>query len=294
MEPYQPPKPPANPATPYSKLPDDVNLNQASMVNERQTHPEYQRHLPPSPSKSKKLLWLSLILIVIALLGSGAYWYLQQHQAKKPVPVQTAVSTEVKPSDQPASITISHYISKGSDLNLSFDYPSNWTATPVSGDNASDQTITVNSPLTTITGADGKSVTGKVTVSLRPVTAGLIELSNGTATSAQASVQFAYSKPTTSQFQYPYLIFIHLVAGPNPNSAFEELLISGTTKFAKAQGISDTSVTVDPIITASFYSCKTTSCVGSDAVRLSITNDTWLNAAIFQQTLAIFKSLQLN
>lgn len=243
----------------------------------------------------KKYLLLGVIVIIAVLIGAGAYLLFTRNSKPKPVAkTPVVVSTVVKPSDQPVSTTTSNYVSKGSDLNLSFDYPSNWTVNPPSGANPTDQTITVNSPLTTIVGADGKSVVGKVTISLRPANAQLTELSSGVSTVAQDSVQIAYTKPTPAQYQYPYLIFIHLLGGSNPTSAFEEVLVSGHTKFAKNASITDSNIAVDPIITANFYSCKTNACTGSDAINLSITNDTWLNTTIFQQTLAVFKSLQLN
>ena len=246
-------------------------------------------------SKRNKYLLSGIIVIIAMLIGVGAYlFYARNSKPKQVVKAPVVVSTVVKASDQPVSTTTSIYVSKGSDLNLSFDYPSNWTAEPTPGANPNDQTITVNSPLTTTVGADGKSVVGKVTISLRPASALLTELSSGVSTVAQDSVQFAYTKPTTAQYQYPYLIFIHLLGGSNPTSAFEEVLVSGHTKFAKNAGITESNIAVDPIITANFYSCKTNACVGSDATNLSITNDTWLNSIIFQQTLAIFKSLQLN
>lgn len=246
------------------------------------------------PRRSKYLL-PSIIVIAMMLIGAGVYLYQARHSKPQPiVAAPVVVDTVVKASDQPASTTTSNYVSNGSALNLGFDYPSNWTVSPSSGNNPNDQTINVNSPLTNIVGADGKSVVGKVTISLRPASALLTELSGGAATVAQDSVQFAYTKPTTAQYQYPYLIFIHLLGGSNPTSAFEEVLVSGHTKFAKGASITDSNIAVDPIITANFYSCKTNACAGSAAVSLSITNDTWLKSTLFQQTLAVFKSLRIN
>lgn len=263
---------------------------------DRQARIDYLKSIAPADKPRKK--WPFVIAGIVAVLiiaGATGYLVMSKPKAKKAV-VNTPASTPavVQPDNQSASTGLSHYISLGSDLNLSFDYPSNWTVSPPSGGNQTDQTITLNSPLVAIVGADNNSVTGRVSIRIRPATAGLTELSSGLSTAAQASVQFAYTKPSANQFQYPFLDFIHLAGGPNPSLAFEEVLITGNNKFAQGQVISDSTVAVDPIITANFYNCKTNSCTGTSAVPLSINNAIWLNNATTQQTLAIFQSLQIN
>lgn len=262
-------------------------------AEEQQERLDYVKSIVP-PRKPKQM-WPRLVaglVVLVILLGAGAYAY-SKHNSTKPPAKKSSTTSQVAASGS-TSTTTTHYVSNGSDLNLSFDYPDNWTVTPASGTNSSDQTITLNSPLVTIVSATGTSATGKVTLTIRPGTATLSELSSGQAGIAQDSFQFAYSKPTPAQYQYPYLTFIHLKGGANPTAAFEEVLVTGTTQFTKGEGITDTSVAVDPIISASFYSCTTSSCTGAGAVPLSITNDTWTTDTVFQQTLALIESLQLN
>ena len=276
---------------PPSTLPDTNDLMPTSLVSGTGSHRVVVKPAVRKP-KYRKIWWLALIALLV-LLAAGGYALMASHKVAPPKANKTT-SSQVVPSDQSTVTATTHYVSKGNDLNLSFDYPSSWTVSPTSGGNSSDQTITVTSPLTIIVGADSKSITGKAVVSIRPASAGLTELSSGNATTAQASVQFAYSKPTANQHQYPYQIFIHLAGGTNPNAAFEEVLISGVTQFAKGQSITDTSIAVDPIIAANIYSCNTSACTGSGAVPLGITNNTWQNNNVFQQTQSLFASLQIN
>jgi hypothetical protein len=260
---------------------------------------DYSEHKPENPShargKSSKSVTKILIIIaaIVALVILGIV--LAGHKPKKVEVKPATIKTEVvAPSTDTSEATLAHYVSNGNDLNLDFDYPSNWRISPATNSNTNDQTITIDSSLATIVGADGKSSTGKVTMRIRPVNTGLTELAGNTASAAQASVQIAYAKPTAHQFQYPYIDFLHLSSGANPTAAFEEVLITGNNKFTKDQIVTDTNVAVDPIITANFYSCTVSACIGSGATAFGINNDAWNNTKIFQQTLGIFKSLQIN
>ena len=282
------------PEEPPFEPPKDTEEAVQTPAEEQQERLDYVKSIV-SPRKPTRT-WLRLVVVLVllgVLLGAGGYVLSKHNKAKTPAKKASSGTSQVAPSGS-TSTTTTHYVSNGSDLNLSFDYPNNWTATPASGTNTSDQTITLNSPLVTIINSAGASTTGKVTFTIRPGTATLNELSSGQATTAQASVQIAYSKPTSAQYQYPYVTFIHLKGGANPTAAFEEVLVSGTTQFSAGQGITDTSVAADPIITASFYSCATAACSGAAETPLSITNDTWLNNTVFQQTLTLIESLQLN
>jgi len=256
------------------------------------TRVEYVKNMMPIAKQKKKWPLVLLILLVVAGLGGGGYWYITQHKSKLPA-AHTSASTPPKPTPVESSTAATpQYVSNGSDLNLDFNYPSSWSVSPASNDNKNDQTITATSPLTSMTTAAGTSVTGKVVVSVRPGTASLSEL-DGT-TTAQASVQIAYSKPTSAQYQYPYLTFIHVPGVNSVAGSFDEVVVTGTTQFPQGTSLSQASVAVDPIISASFYSCDTQACTASGQKPVSITNDSWQNGAVFQQTLAIFQSMQLN
>lgn len=236
----------------------------------------------------------AVVAVLVLAAGSITAYMMLRHQPAAQHPAGSALQAGPAPSGTTDSGTAS-YVSDGQDLNLSFTYPAGWTATPASGGNADDQAITLTSPLVSIPAASGTAVTGKVAVSIRPGTAQLSELASGSATAAQASVQFAYATPTTSQHQYPYLTFVHLAGGADPNGAFDEVIITGITPFTAGQGITADSLgQLDPIISARFYQCAAEDCTGASATPLSVTNATWQTVTALQQTQAIFQSLRLN
>lgn len=294
-----------NPETPSEQLPDKPEnppmseMSPAADTPEEQTpsQAEYFKSIMP-PAKSKRKKWPLIVVVtvlLVAALGGTAYWYVTQHHTAKISAVTSKhnttppVTPTITNSDSGGPTT--HYVSNGNDLNLDFDYPSSWTVTPPTNDNANDQTITLTSPSTSFTNASGAATTGKVVVLIRPGTAQLSELGGG-ASAAQTSTQIAYTKPTTAQHQYPYLTFLHL--GSGNSTAFQEVVVTGTLQFTQGQAVSASSLSVDPIISASFYSCSTAACTGSGAQATSTTYNNWQNDAIFHQTLAVFESMQLN
>ena len=233
---------------------------------------------------SSRLVAAALVVLILAVGGVTAWFVSHHHQPAKPAKqafnVQPATgTTKVSTSQQ--------YVSNGSDLN--------WSVTPPTSDNTTDQTITLISPLTTITDASGANVTGKVTLTVRPGTATPTELNANTPTAAATSAQIAYSAPTTNQYQYPYITFIHFSTGLGVAGAFEEVMVTGTSQFTQGQAVSVSSlIGLDPVISAVLTKCTSQACTGTGAVPLSISNSIWTNTAIFQQTLAVFESFKLN
>ncbi len=254
---------------------------------------------PYSPDARKKRSTLIFAIvaasIILLAVAAGAWWWHAKKQSMAKQPSQTDTVQQAIMPDTVSDNTTKQYVSNGKDLNLTFSYPSSWTVSPPSNNNASDGPITVTSPLISTTNAAGTAVTGKVVINIRPGYSDISELGSGNATVAQGSVQFAYSKPTSTQHQYPYLTFIHLAGGTNPTGSFEEVMITGITSFAKDQAITSVSLAqLDPIISAAFYTCTTQTCSGSGMSSLSISNNTWLNDATFKQVQSLFESLQLN
>lgn len=258
---------------------------------------------PPRPYKGRPMkrkttgrshIWWVLGAVLVVLI-IAAVAMLLTNSRKNSKQVATA-STTIAP--RPAAVTnngTATYISNGTDLNLSFTYPASWSTTPPSGDNKTDQTITVSSPMSSLPTADGSTVTGKVVVTVRPGSAPINELNSNNPTAAATSTQIAYTAPTTSQYQYPYITFINFANGSKTAGAFEEVMITGNTQFAKGQLVQAAALSgLDPIISATFTKCLTSACTGSDAVPVGITNTLWQNDAIYQSVLSIFQSFKLN
>ncbi len=255
-------------------------------------HPSYKPTVGSGKRKTPVWLWVVIALLVLALLG-GAYWFSQRSKTSKPAAKSNSTTQKNPTPAKSTSTNTKHYISNGKELNLEFDYPDDWTVTPESGNNATDQPIAVISPLVSVTNADGATVTGKVIVSIRPSSEGTKELgaSNPT-TVAQDSVQIAYKAPTSAQHQYPFLTFIHFANASKASGAFEEVMITGVQGFKKGDPI--TSAATDPIISASFYQCSTEACTGSGGKFLSITYTIWQNTPLFKQVQDLFASLKIN
>lgn len=255
--------------------------------------------LPHYPiAKKPRHIWgkgFILALILLLVLAAGGFYLV--HKLHKASPKQAPnSSSSVKPSNNLSNQNAStHYVSNGQDLNLAFSYPSDWSVNPPTNDNTADQTITITSPLMTIEDSSSKSVTGKAVVSIRPGTSQISELASGNATGGQTSVQIGYSQPLTSQQQYPYLSFVNLSGGTDANGAFQEVFVTGQQLFSQGQNITAADLSsLDPIISASFFSCSTQACTGSGETPLSITLDTWQNSSPFTQVLALIQSLQLH
>lgn len=257
-----------------------------------------QSDLPHYPLRRQSgrgwLKWLIAAAILLLVVAGGGLLF---HALHKTTPKHTSsTSHAVQPSqDHTNQNTTTQYVSNGQDLNLSFSYPSDWSVTPATNDNPTDQTITVTSPLVSIENASNTTITGKVVVMIRPGSATLSELASGNATAGQSSVQIGYTQPLASQQQYPYLSFINLSGGADASGGFQEVIITGQQQFSQGQSIPEDDLSgLDPIISASFYSCSTSECTGSGEAPLSIAMDTWQNTSPFTQVLALMQSLQLH
>ena len=311
---------PSNPNTSKEPLPEK-QIDNSPEVPESDEHStaNYSSYIPTVPHKPKSprrriLMIVPIVLVLGAAIGGGAYWYLKHHKTAKPAAQTSAPTQSTTPIPSGAttnSAGTKHYVSTRKDLNLEFDYPTAWQVSPAqSTGEGSDQPITLNSPSTTVTDSGGTSALGKVTVLIRPRSAGLSELSSTSGTAAQDSVQIGYTHPTANQHQYPYLSFIHLSSGtantqttPAPTTttttskplSFEEVIITGIQQFKKGSSVSSADVAeLDPIVSASFYRCATTDCKDKGSGSLSITDTTWQNADLFKQVLNIFQSLKIN
>lgn len=273
-----------------SKPSQDKDYQAASRAMDSDEWPEYSKK-----KRSKKPLIIALIVIVVLIIAAGVYWLLKDHKSKPAPKATSTTNNQPAPAANNSSSGTTQYVSNGQDLNLSFTYPASWSVSPASNNNSNDQPITVDSPSTTITAADGSKVTGKVTVQIQPGSSQLKNLTSTTVTAAQDSVQFAYKQPTSAQQQYPYLTFLHYANGSNVTGSFEGVMVTGVQPFSKGEAVTPGSLGgLDPIVGASFYTCNTTACSGQGSGSLAITNTTWQNATMFKQVQDLLASLQFH
>lgn len=249
-----------------------------------------------SSSKKPLLIVLGVVLLVIAAVAVYLL-FLKKDSAppattKSPTPPAT-VNVETTPS----SANTKHYTSTVKGLDLSFDYPDNWTVSMAK--DAKDpniQYIVVTSTPSAITNDKGAEVTGKVLILFRPDDSDLAELSaDSNASAAQDSQQIAYTKPTANQRQYPYVSFIHFGGDRTSSNPFEEIINTGGIQITKSTIVSASTVAnVDPLVSAGLYVCKTEDCPTTGTPNLSITDDTWQNNDTLKKVKALFESLIIN
>src|SRR6202050_356082 len=122
--------------------------------------PHYPVHKRPNRSMMKWII--PVVVLVLVIIVGGLIFHLQQKVSPKHN--TDAKHTVVPAQNLSGQNTNSQYVSNGQDLNLSFSYPSDWSVNPATNDNPTDQTITVTSPLTSITNASNTTITGKVVV----------------------------------------------------------------------------------------------------------------------------------
>jgi len=243
-----------------------------------------------------RLIFISVGVVVFAAAVGASYLLVKGNKTSKSPISHSTSKTSVPAAPTVTATSTPQYVSNGTDLNLSFNYPSSWTVSPPSNDNTSDGTITVSSPLSSMASASGTNATGKIIVEVRPGNMAINELNANTPIEALASTQIAYSAPTAKQYSYPYLSYIHFSNGSAKTAGvFEEVIITGGQSFTANESLSASYLSgLDPIITASFYLCSTTACTGSGETPLSITDSTWQSTQIFQQVLTLLKSFKLN
>lgn len=248
--------------------------------------------VPPARPKRRWPKYVALVILIVCIGVSGFYLathihFSRAHDATKKQPQQALLKPVVTVD------TTSQYTADGNDLNLAFSFPSNWTAAPASGTDSVDQPISLTSPIQTITNSKGLAVSGRVVVSIRPGSDVIGELSSGSVTAALNSVQFTYDQPVTGQDPTPYLSFLNTNGGSDSAAAFQEVLVTGSTSFAQGESMTSGNVMVDPIISASFYNCSNLNC-NTEQLPMSVSYSGWQNSPVLQQTLSLFKSLQIN
>lgn len=272
-------------------VPDDID-----METDRESYVEDRRSfLPPKrPKKHRLLKAVALVGLLALLIGGGAFGYLKYvHKKVSPTPVVATTQKPAAPAVADTTTALSQYVSPAGSFNLSFNYPTNWTVTPSTG--MVSKTITVTSPAVSIPSAAGTAANGKIVVQIRQSGTTIGELSASPATEAIDATQYAYTAPTKAQHQYFYVSFLHFPTGGTVAGSFEETVITGISQMLKGTAVSSDSLSqVDPLITASFYKCQTTTCSGTAATPLSVTTSAWDNNVSLQQVATLFESLKFN
>lgn len=276
-------------------VPDDIDIENDGKTPDR----PITNVVPPKRRRNwRKIVLITLVVLVVAALIALAILLLEHKKAAAPATTnqtnQTNAHQSLPTPTTPTTSGITTYTSPADNFNLSFQYPSSWTVTPPSGQ--SGQTITVTSPLVSITDATGASVPGKITLTVQAGGSSVGQIGSGQATVAQDSVQYAYDAPTAAQHHYFYISFLHLqAASSSTKGAFEVVVITGINTLTKGSTVTaDTFGSVDPLVTAGFSKCSTEACIGTGAAPLSVNAAAWQTDPNLKQLQTLFESFKFN
>lgn len=276
---------------------DEQPINPSDLPGESGAQSTHRDFKPPPKQRSNKKLLAAAIVIAVVLLLIGGYLLTKKSPAKTEATTKQASSnnlTNVSPT--PSASDTKNYKSSVKDLDLSFDYPSNWkVAVNTDAKDSSIKYISVETPPSDISNDKSENKTGKVLILIRPRGADIAELSGDSNSVAKDSQQLAYAKPSTNQHQYPYLTFIHFGGNRTSKNPFEEVMITGNTNFSSSAIIGNGNIAgVDPLVSAAFYECGSAECAGKGSGVLSITDSVWQNSDTLKKVKAVFESLVIN
>ena len=266
-----------SPAPPHE--PDDYEAASHSTAD----YAKFMPQLKPQKKWPRVVGWVLLALIALAVLGAGGYWLANRKPAVKP-----AESQQHTNSQSSSKITSSTKPYTSNNLNLSFNYPENWTV----ADSGSGK-LTVTSPVMQLTDASGQSQTGEIILTIQnESSADFSAFKQGNAVAVLNSQKITYAKPTSTQRADTYISFLQY-ASTAGGGALDGVYITGNAGYQKGQAIPEVDITkVDPVVTVTFAKCANTGCSGS-TMPLSISSSMWSNASFSAPIGDMLKSLAI-
>jgi hypothetical protein len=217
-------------------------------------HADGYDSVPPNPrdfippkyrkkSKVKRIISILIILIILGVLGAFGYkWYSHRNTSAK----KTSTATE-QPQAKPAAKT-KHYDSVN--FSLGFDYPEDWTVTDQDGSGV----LTIKSPTTELTDANGQKTTGNIALIIRNKQQKLSEFDAGNATAALDSEKIAYKQPTQTQRGSTYISFLQY-AKTTASGALDGIYVTGDNGYKALQAVPKVDIAKgDPLINVTFIS----------------------------------------
>jgi len=246
------------------------------------THVERLMGYAPPKASRRWLRGAAIVIAVVALVAGGFYGAKHIHLGSKnqtakpnPVKVNTPAATPPKTKD---------YTSQT--FNLSLSYPQTWgVLEPGNGK------LTVTSPVMQLKNMSGKAVNARIVATIQNKPTGLPEFKNGSAVAALDSEKISYTHPTSTQRAQTYISFLSYAT--TKGNGLDAIFVTGDNGYQKAQAIPESDVLqTNPLITVSFLQCADTAC-SSGGTALTLTANTWSDAAVSQPIKTILTSLVL-
>ncbi len=215
------------------------------------TPSEYVRQVEPlQKAKRASRRRVFIFLLILLMLGAaGAYYYQKRKQPVQPTPTSAPVIEQ--PQTKKIALETKHYTSNKFDLE--FDYPTDWTL----DDSSAVGTITIISPQLDLPSSTG-TISGKVTLKIRPKKQLLPEFQSEYATAATESQKISYSHPTLSQNAESYVSFLNFDS-ETTTPLVEAIYVTGNLGYLQDQVVPKTDMMgLDPIISLQFTACDGT------------------------------------
>ncbi|HEY1835716.1 MAG TPA: PsbP-related protein [Candidatus Saccharimonadales bacterium] len=247
---------------------------------------DYAKFMPELRPKKKwprVVGWTLLGIVILAALGAGGYWLANRKPAPKPAQSQQNANSQ---TSNKITTTTKPYTSN--DLNLSFNYPENWTVA-----DTGNGKLTVTSPAMQLTDASGQTQTGKVVMTIQNEnSADFSAFKAGNAVAVMTSEKVAYTNPASDQRADTYISFLQYAA-TTTNGALDGVYITGNAGYQKGQAIPEVDIAkVDPVVTVTFAKCANASCTGN-ATPLSVSSEMWSNSGFSAPIETMLKSLAI-
>jgi cytoskeletal protein RodZ len=282
------------------KVPDPADeANEAIKVPEptpeeladRQERIDYLKGLRTKDKKKgkggKKWLIILIVLLVLAAIAAGAFMLLKK-------PKTTTKDNAAQTTNQPANTTTPAQDAEAADMKtydspnfaLTFKYPADWTV------NDATTGLTVISPKTTLTDADGEDTPAAVVLHIRTQQSSIPEFKSGNAAAVLTSKNIAYTAPATGQRGNTYLSFVQY-ASTTTTGALDSIYITGNAGYQKGQDIPMKDVAkVNPLINVSFVDCSK-NCTPT-SLAISVSAASWSSNSLNQTVETMLRSLTIN
>lgn len=221
---------------------------------------------PPHKQPHPKHFWIKLAAAVVILVAAaaGSYW-LGNHQARQkepPAVIATKRSgSQTKQSTRQTQTAITPTKNYSStNYGLSFDYPKTWTVSDTTAK------LTITSPPTQLTTADGNKSSVQVVVTMQNPQAAIPGFPANGAVASLASDHVTYKQPSTVQRAQTYVSYLSYSTA----NGLDALYVTGDNGYQQGQQVPLTDVTKgNPLIGVSFNACPDENCTTPKATALS-------------------------
>lgn len=199
---------------------DELRVDPADMEAAGQPAPEHKLTRRERRNRKKLLIFAVGGAVVVLLLAGAAYWFFLRDKTAKQPAQSTAEQQEQPeaPPPTPADPTPVSY--KSTKLNIELTHRKDWKLAE-----AADGEITLTSPTTPYSTADGQATTGVFSVKLRKGVPEDMKATIEKAVAPRKSEVIAYTAPTDQQRQYTNLSY----AGTK--EAFSFFIVTGNSEF---------------------------------------------------------------